>query len=81
MAIDSSNRIARASPTATSGIATKFATSASTISRPLRSGATISATRNPSPVPTMVESTHTIVVIEIAACFRSMAPSWAAGAS
>ena len=72
MPSDSSSRSSLASATATAGITTKFATSDSVTSRQLRSGATISLTRSPRPMPSMLERTNTIVQVERAACFRSM---------
>ena len=44
----------------------------SVTSRQLRSGATISLTRSPRPMPSMLETTNTIMLTEMAACFRSM---------
>ena len=70
--IDSSNRRILASARAANGITTKFATSDSMTSRQLRSGATISLTRSPRPMPSMLERTNTIIEMEMAACFRSM---------
>ncbi len=58
--------------TATAGVTTKFATSDSVTSRLLRRGATISLTRSPRPMPSMLERTNTIMQVERAACFRFM---------
>jgi hypothetical protein len=41
-------------------------------SRQLRSDATISLTRSPRPMPSMLERTNTIIEMEMAACLRSM---------
>jgi len=54
------------------GMTTKFATSARVTRRQRRSGATISLTRSPRPMPSMLEATNTIMLTEMAACFRSM---------
>src|SRR5215212_10054349 len=72
MPSDSSSRNSLASTTARTGITMKFATSDSVTSRRLRSGAAMSATRRPRPIPIMLERTNTIVQVERAACFRSM---------
>jgi hypothetical protein len=72
MRSDSSSRSNFANATARAGITMKFATRESVTSRLLRSGAAMSATRRPKPMPSMLERTNTIVQIEMAACFRSM---------
>src|SRR5215218_984060 len=72
IAIGSSSRKILASAMAAKGITTKFAASARMTCRQLRSGATISLTRSPRPMPIMLDRTNAIMQVEMAACFRSM---------
>ena len=70
--MDCSSRNILASARAANGMTTKFATSARVTRRQLRSGATISLTRSPRPMASMLDTTNTIMLTEMAACFRSM---------